>query len=110
MNSPKKFAIVFREIAPHKYFPVFAQVRIQAPHVFAQKLIPQEYSCMYWFCEGGNSQVLQIGLTGQGRREDGAGGAVSGPVTKFIRIDYRSVSVSVSFRLNNSEKKKSFGR
>ena len=28
---------------PLKYFPVFARVRIQAPHVFAQKLIPQEF-------------------------------------------------------------------
>ena len=32
-----------REIPPQKYFPVFARVRIQAPHVFAQKLIPQEF-------------------------------------------------------------------
>ena len=41
-------------MAPLKYFPVFARVRIQAPHVFAKKLIPQEtFSCMYWFCAGG---------------------------------------------------------
>ena len=26
-----------------KYFPVFALMRIQAPHVFAQKLTPQEF-------------------------------------------------------------------
>ena len=32
-----------REIPPQKYFPVFARVRIQAPHVFAQILIPQEF-------------------------------------------------------------------
>ena len=31
-----------RGIAPQKYFPVFVRVRIQAPHVFAPKLIPQE--------------------------------------------------------------------
>ena len=32
-----------RKMIPQKYFPVFARVRIQAPHVFAQKLIPQEF-------------------------------------------------------------------
>ena len=30
-------------MTPQKYFPVFAQVRIQAPHVFSEKLIPQEF-------------------------------------------------------------------
>ena len=28
---------------PQKYFPVFARARIQAPHVFTQKLIPQDF-------------------------------------------------------------------
>ena len=32
-----------RKMIPQKYFPVFARVRIQAPHVFAQKLIPQDF-------------------------------------------------------------------
>ena len=30
-------------IIPQKYFLVFALMRIQAPHVFAQKLIPLEF-------------------------------------------------------------------
>ena len=37
-----KVRIHISKIIPQKYFPVFARVRIQAPHVFAQKLIPQE--------------------------------------------------------------------
>ena len=32
-----------RKSIPEKYFPVFVRVQIQAPHVFAQKLIPQEF-------------------------------------------------------------------
>ena len=32
-----------QKMTPQKYFPVFARVRIQAPHVFAEKLIPQEF-------------------------------------------------------------------
>ena len=32
-----------RKMIPQKVFPVFARVWIQAPHVFAQKLIPQEF-------------------------------------------------------------------
>ena len=46
VNYPKKFGKTLRplgEIPPQKYFPVFARVRIQAPHVFAKKLIPQEF-------------------------------------------------------------------
>ena len=34
MNSLKNLA----DMIPQKYFPVFARVRIQAPHVFVQKL------------------------------------------------------------------------
>ena len=42
-----------RKIIPLKYCPVFARVRIQAPHVFAQKLIPQELSpACIGFCRG----------------------------------------------------------
>ena len=44
-----------REMIPQKYFPVFARVRIQAPHVFAQKLIPQElFPACIGFVPGGN--------------------------------------------------------
>ena len=32
-----------QKMTPQKYFPVFARVRIQAPHVSAEKLIPQEF-------------------------------------------------------------------
>ena len=32
-----------QKMTPQKYFPVFARVRIQAPHVFAKKLVPQEF-------------------------------------------------------------------
>ena len=32
-----------QKMTPQKYFPVFTRVRIQAPHVFAEKLIPQEF-------------------------------------------------------------------
>ena len=42
MKSLKNLANL-RKMIPQKYFPVFARVRIQAPHVFAQKLIPQEF-------------------------------------------------------------------
>ena len=35
-------ANTYFKIIPQKYFPVFALMRIQAPHVFAQKLIPQD--------------------------------------------------------------------
>ena len=38
-----KVQIHISKIIPQTYFPVFARVRIQAPHVFAQKLIPQEF-------------------------------------------------------------------
>ena len=41
-----KVRIHISKIISRKYFPVFARVRIQAPHVFVQKLIPQEFSCM----------------------------------------------------------------
>ena len=39
-----KVRIHISKIIPQKYFPVFALMRIQAPHVFAQKSIPQEFS------------------------------------------------------------------
>ena len=44
-----------QKMTPQKYFPVFARVRIQAPHVFAKKLIPQEFfpACI-GFVPGGN--------------------------------------------------------
>ena len=42
LNSFKNLAIL-QKMIPQKYFPVFAQVRIQAPHVFERKLIPPEF-------------------------------------------------------------------
>ena len=55
MNSLKNLANIGKMI-PLKYFPVFAQVRIQAPHVFARKLIHQEFfpACI-GFVPGGTS-------------------------------------------------------
>ena len=32
-----------QKMTPQKYFSVFARVRIQTPHVFAEKLIPQDF-------------------------------------------------------------------
>ena len=41
-----------------KILPVFARVRIQAPHVFAQKLIPKEiYPACIGFVPGGISEL-----------------------------------------------------
>ena len=55
MNSFKNLASMWKMI-PQKYFPVFARVRIQAPHVFTKKNnSPRNFSCMYWFCAGGYS-------------------------------------------------------
>ena len=46
-----------QKMTPQKYFSVFARVRIQAPHVFTKKLIPQEFfpACI-GFVPGGNSR------------------------------------------------------
>ena len=33
----------FNQTIPQKYSPVFERVRIQAPHVLARKLLPQEF-------------------------------------------------------------------
>ena len=54
-----KVRIHISKIIPQKYFPVFARVRIQAPHVFAQKLIPQEFfpACI-GFVPGGVHQCF----------------------------------------------------
>ena len=51
----------FKNNSSKIYFPVFALMRIQAPHVFAQKLIPQEFfpACIGFVPGGrfrGNSQ------------------------------------------------------
>ena len=48
-------------MTPQKYFPVFAQVRIQAPHVFAQKLLPQEIfpACIGFALLGPGAKELQ---------------------------------------------------
>ena len=43
-----------QKMTPQKYLPVFARVRIQAPHVFAEKLIPQEiFPACIGFVPGG---------------------------------------------------------
>ena len=39
---PQEFAKILDKMVLLKYFPVFARVRIQAPHAFAQKVIPQD--------------------------------------------------------------------
>ena len=54
MNSLNNLANM-RKMIPQKYFPVFTRVRIQTPHVFAQKLIPREsFPACIGFVPGGN--------------------------------------------------------
>ena len=55
MNSLNNLANM-QKMIPQIYFPVFAWVLIQAPHVVAQKLIPQEtfFLHVYWLCAGGH--------------------------------------------------------
>ena len=50
-----KGANTYFKIIPQMYFPVFARVRIQAPHACAQKWIPQDFfpACI-GFVPGGN--------------------------------------------------------
>ena len=52
------------EIIPQKYFPVVARVRIQAPHAFTQKLIPQDFfpACI-GFVPGGIWGTTTFGST-----------------------------------------------
>ena len=47
---------------PQKDFPVFARVRMQAPHILTQKLYsPRFFSCVYWFRVGGYfSRVVKL--------------------------------------------------
>ena len=48
-----------QKMTPQKYFPVFARLRMQAPHAFAKKLIPQEiYPACIGFVPGGISWGL----------------------------------------------------
>ena len=55
----EKVRIHISEIIPQKYFSVFARVRIQAPHVFTQKLIPQElFPACIGFVPGGTSSLF----------------------------------------------------
>ena len=42
-----------RKVIPLNHFPVFVRVRIQAPHVFVQKLIPNNFPPCIDFCAGG---------------------------------------------------------
>ena len=64
-----KVRIHISKIIPQKYFSVFALMRIQAPHVFAQKLIPQEFfpACI-GFVPGGMPEVVQHKVRGNGER------------------------------------------
>ena len=64
VNSPKNLAKYSGNTSSQKYFPVFARVRIQAPHVFSQKLIPQEIcpACI-GFVPGGSSFPCFLSLT-----------------------------------------------
>ena len=58
VNSPKNLA-KYSGNTSSKIFPVFARVRIQAPHVFSQKNnSPRTFSCMYWFCAGGYYRTM----------------------------------------------------
>ena len=59
MNSLKNLANM-RKMIPQEYFPVFAQVRIQAPHVFAHKFIPQDfYPVCIRFVPGGHKTTTK---------------------------------------------------
>ena len=63
----EKVRIHNSEIIPQKYLPVFAQVRIQAPHVFAQKLIPRElFLHVSVLCRGVMHQQVWGGVVGLG--------------------------------------------
>ena len=59
LNSSQNLAIL-RKMIPQKYFPVFAQVRIQAAHVFERKLIPPAFfpACI-GFVPGGTWRARQ---------------------------------------------------
>ena len=78
MKSLKNLANM-RKMIPREYFPVFARVRIQALHVFAQKLIPQEFfpACIGFVPGGttflkGECRILthEYCKTGEKRQED----------------------------------------
>ena len=57
-----------QKMTPLTYFPVFARVRIQALHAFAEKLIPQEFfpACI-GFVPGGNSALGNVRRNRVGR-------------------------------------------
>ena len=49
-----------QKMSSQKYFPVFARVRIQAPHVFTQKLLPQEkFPACIGFVPGGTLAAVR---------------------------------------------------
>ena len=51
----------YAKMIPRKYLPVFARVRLQAPHVFAQKFnSPRIFSCLYCFCAGSNCNCMTM--------------------------------------------------
>ena len=53
-----KVRIHISKIIPQTYFPLFALMRIQAPHAFSRKLIPREFfpACI-GFVPGGKFRV-----------------------------------------------------
>ena len=58
---PQEFGKNVEKI-PQMYFPVFARVRIQAPHVFAQKFVAQDFfPASIGFVPGGNSENFKLG-------------------------------------------------
>ena len=71
MNSLKNLANM-RKMIPQKYFPVFARVPIQAPHVFAPKLTPQEiFPACIGFVPGGTVRpVFPVLVFQQSKRQN----------------------------------------
>ena len=55
-----KVRIHISKMIPQNYFPVFARVRTQAQHAFAQQLIPQDFfpACIGFVPEGKSSEKI----------------------------------------------------
>ena len=111
-----------RKMIPQNYFPVFGRVPIQAPHVFAQKLVPQDFfpACIGFVPGGYNldglarkpNQAKSVKvlagvparvLANQGGRGTGAGkGVVAHLQTQLHviadRLGFTSIPLSSAFR------------
>ena len=70
-NFPQELANM-QKMTPQKYFPVFARVRIQVPHAFAKKLIPQEFfpACIGFVPGGSLSAFSPFSREPQGHLRD----------------------------------------